>query len=131
MGEKIIVCDKCEHEFFTNAVSINERDVEVGRGEVITLFYFECPKCKTIYKICLKDSRYYSLVNDLTDAKARVRKLSGKCTEDIMSNLIASANAKKQRLANYVKMLDRKYPGVFTHSPINKEEIIYRENYTE
>lgn len=126
-----IVCDKCKHEFFVNAVLIKEKDVKIDENKSIILCYFECPKCRTIYKICLKDSRYYELKNDVRRATSRIKNNKGKCSVDIMNSLIVAANVKKQRLANHVKKLDEKYPGVFTYSPIKKEEIIYRENCTE
>lgn len=130
MGKKVIVCDKCKHEFLIDAVSIKEKNVKINNNK-ITLVYFECPKCNTIYKICLKDFKYNELAEDLSKAKKKIRKLSGKCTISMMNGLILAANTKQNRLANHVKELDKQYPGVFTYSPKNKKEIIYRENYTE
>ena len=126
-----IVCDKCNHEFFANAVLIKEKNVKIDENKSIILCYFECPKCRTIYKICLKDSRYYELKSEVQKAISRIKSNKGKGSVDMMNSLIVAANIKKQCLANHVKKLDEKYPGVFTYSPNKKEEIIYRENYTE
>lgn len=62
--EKVIVCDKCEHEFRLKSVDIKETKVNC-QGAELKLMFFTCPKCNEIYKVCLKDSWYNTLLKDL------------------------------------------------------------------
>lgn len=113
-GEKVIVCDKCKHEFLIGSVGIKECSVEIG-GKKLLLDYFMCPECKKIYKVLFVDGdEYRALVDDLLATEKRIRKLHGKGNEQLLDRLQGMALRKKERIQNYVKKMNAQYPGTFT-----------------
>lgn len=121
--EKVIQCDKCEYEFPLNAVKIYEANVDVD-GRQMLLVYFACPKCNQIYRIALKDSRYIELQQDLEKTKKRIRKNHGSQNVEFARTLDGMVRMKVQRLRNYAKQLNGKFPGTFAFvvSENNHEE---------
>lgn len=119
----IIVCDECKHEFYLDSVNINEAIVELN-GVPVTLVYFACPKCDKIYRISIQDKRYYELVEDLEKTKKRIRRNFGKNNMAKAEALKSMALKKKERLANYVQVVNQMFPGtfVFVASENNNEE---------
>lgn len=125
VGEKIIVCDECSAEFLMTSVKIEECSVRVGDKELL-LDYFVCPKCNKIYKVLfVEEQRYRELIDDLLETEKRIRKLKGRGNVQLLSTLQRMALTKKQRVQTYVNGMNNKYPGTFTFSSVNKEEIIY------
>lgn len=109
----IIVCDKCKHEFYLNAVGIHEAIVELN-GVPVTLVYFACPKCNKIYRISIQDRRYYELVEDLEKTKKRIRRNYGSNNQEMARLLNSMMFKKKQRLKEYVDRVNKMFPGTFT-----------------
>ena len=125
-----VKCDKCEHEFLLNAVGINDTNVIID-GQEYELQYFVCPECDKIYRILIKDSKYYKLVEELESAKKRIRRNWGKMGQQMQQTLNDVAMKKQERLKAYSVKLNQKFPGVFEFTtPENGERyIIYRENH--
>lgn len=109
----IIVCDECKHEFYLDAVGIHEAIVELN-GVPVTLVYFACPKCNKIYRISIKDRRYYELVEDLEKTKKRIRRNHGSNNQEMARMLNSMVFKKKQRLEEYVDKVNKMFPGTFT-----------------
>ncbi len=124
---KVVRCDDCKHEFFVNAVNIEEATVKVSRQEFI-LVYFTCPKCNKIYRITLKDKRYEELKEDIEKTKNRIRKNYGSGNEEFASTLNSMVTKKHERLNNHVDNLNKKFPGTFTFvtSENNNEDKIIK-----
>ena len=130
MNQKLKVkCDKCEHEFFLDAVGINDTNVIID-GQEYELQYFVCPECDKVYRILIKDSKYYKLVEELESVKKRIRRNWGKMGQRLQQTLNEVAMKKQERLKAYSVKLNQKFPGVFEFTtPENGEQhIIYREN---
>ena len=109
----IIVCDECKHEFYLDAVGIHEAIVELN-GVLVTLVYFACPKCNKIYRISIKDRRYYELAEDLEKTKKRARRNHGSNNKETARMLNSMVFKKKQRLEEYVDKVNKMFPGTFT-----------------
>ena len=109
----IIVCDECKHEFYLNAVGIHEAIVELN-GVPVNLVYFACPKCNKIYDISIQDRRYYELVDDLKEAKKRIRRNYGNNNQEMARMLNSMVFKKKQRLKEHVDKVNKMFPGTFT-----------------
>lgn len=124
MERKIIVCDKCSHEFFLDSVKINEAKVDCN-GNQLRLAYFTCPKCNQIYRVLLKDARYEELVQDLENCKSKMRKAYKFHNASFAQTLSEMATTKKDRLKNYSAKLQEQYPGTFTYmaSENNHEDL--------
>lgn len=122
----IIVCDKCKHEFYLDAVGIHEAIVELN-GVPVTLVYFACPKCNKIYRVLLKDARYEELKVDLEKTKKRIRRNQGSNNVEFARMLNNMVLKKAKRLENHCKKLLAKYNGTFTFvaSENNSKEIKY------
>lgn len=127
MKERALVkCDKCEHEFFLNAVGINEAIVELN-GTNVTLVYFACPKCDKIYRISIQDKRYYELKEDIEETKKRIRRLNGSKNFEMAKILDSMVIKKHERLKAYVEMVHKAFPGEFVFVPSEsnpKEKLI-------
>lgn len=124
--EKAIVkvkCDECEHEFFLEAVGINEAIVELN-GVPVTLVYFACPKCNKIYRVSIQDKRYYELKEDLEDTKKRIRRLNGSKNFEMAKILNSMVIKKQERLSAYMEAVRKAFPGefVFVSSESNPKE---------
>lgn len=121
-----IVCDECKHEFSLKAVKIEEATIELD-GVPVTLVYFTCPKCNKIYRVSIQDKRYDELLEDLEKTKKRIRRNYGSNNEVKAKHLNDLVLKKKQRLANYVKLVNKKFNGTFTFVTLenNDKEIRY------
>jgi len=111
--ERIIVCDKCEYEFRLKSVDIKETKVNC-QGTELTLMFFTCPKCNEIYKVCLKDSWYNTLLKDLEKMKKRIRRNFGSSNIEFARTLNGMLLKKQERLKKYTMTLNTKYSGTFT-----------------
>lgn len=109
----IIVCDECKYEFYLDAVGIREDIVELN-GVPVTLVYFVCPKCNKIYRISIRDRRYYELVEDLEKIKKRIRRNHGSNNQEMARMLNSMVFKKKQRLEEYIDKVNKMFPGTFT-----------------
>lgn len=109
----VIVCDECKHEFFLEAVKINEAIVELN-GVPVTLVYFTCPKCNKIYRISIQDRRYYELKEDLEKTKRRIRKNHGSNNDELARVLNTMVTKKHERLKAYIDKVNEMFPGTFT-----------------
>lgn len=123
-----VKCDKCEHEFLLNAVGINDTNVIID-GQEYELQYFVCPECDKVYRILIKDSKYYKLVEELESAKKRIRRNWGKMGQQMQQTLNDVAMKKQERLKAYSVKLNQKFAGVFefTVPESGEQHIIYRE----
>lgn len=120
--EKVIVCDKCEHEFRLKSVDIQETKVDC-LGDELTLAFFTCPKCNEIYKICLKDEQYDIILEDLEKMKKRIRRNFGSSNVEFARTLNGMLLRKQERLKNHTMKLNAKYSGTFTFAASeNKSE---------
>lgn len=122
---KTIVCDNCSAEFLMKSVKIEECSVRVG-NKIMLLDYFTCPECNSIYKVLfVEEQKYRELVDDLLKTEKRIRKLKGQGNLQLLDTLQKMAYTKQQRLQAYVSGINERYPGTFTFSSENKEEILY------
>lgn len=131
MNQKLkIKCDNCEHKFFLDAEGINDTDIIID-GQEYELQYFVCPKCDKLYRVLLKDSNYYNLVEELADAKTRIRRSWGKLGQQMQQVLNEVAMKKQARLKAYSIKLNQKFSGVFefTTPETGERHIIYREKH--
>lgn len=123
--EMLVKCDECEHEFFLEAVGINEAIVELNCVSVI-LVYFACPKCNKIYRISIQDKRYYELKEDLEKAKRRIQKNNGSKNMEMAKIFYSMTVKKHERLKAHIDKVNKAFPGtfVFVKSENDKEKII-------
>lgn len=121
----LIKCDECKHEFFLNAVGINEAIVELN-GVPVTLVYFACPKCNKIYRISIQDRRYYEMQEDIEKTKKRIRKYNGRHNMKMSDTLHSMIVKKQERLKAYVELVNKTFSGtfVFVTSENNQEKSI-------
>lgn len=121
----LIKCDECKHEFFLNAVGINEAIVELN-GVPVTLVYFACPKCNKIYRISIQDRRYYEMQEDIEKTKKRIRKYNGRHNMKMSDTLYSMIVKKQERLKAYVELVNKTFSGtfVFVTSENNQEKSI-------
>ena len=108
-----VICDECKHEFFLKAIKINEAIVEL-KGVPVTLVYFTCPKCNKIYRVSIQDKRYYELKEDLEKTQKRIRKNHGSNNDEMSRILNSMVFKKKQRLSEYVELVNKTFTGTFT-----------------
>lgn len=109
----IVVCDECRHEFFLNAVNIENAEVKIN-DQLLTLIYFTCPKCNKLYRVSLADTRYFELREDLENTKKRIRRNHGSNNEEFARRLNQMVFTKLQRLRNHTDKLNKRFPGTFT-----------------
>lgn len=111
--ETVIECDECKHEFFLNAVKIENAEVKVN-DQQLTLIYFTCPKCNKLYRVSLADARYFELKEDLEKTKARIRRNHGSNNDEMARMLNQMVNKKLERLRIHTDKLNKKFAGTFT-----------------
>ena len=111
-AERIVYCDECNYEFLLNAVNIEQDVVELNNVPV-HLVYFVCPKCDKIYRVSIQDKLYYELKRDLEKAEKRWRRNYGRMNKAVAENLHAMIVKKHNRLKEYVKEVNKRFPGTF------------------
>lgn len=111
--EHTVECGECGAVFAVRAVKIKQSRV-VCDGEALTLTYFVCPMCGKLYRIDLRDNRWYRLYDELEQARQRIERNWGKVSEDHIAKLQALAGAKLERLKQHNKYMQEKFAGEFT-----------------
>lgn len=128
--KKIIICDECKHEFTLHDIRLQTTNVVIGNKR-LELLYYTCSECDKIYKVLLKDEKFYRLKKDLDECIHKINKFgSTKDKNAKMATMLESMFIKKKnRLDDYTSRLNAKYSGTFTFvSSENKYEennIIY------
>lgn len=110
---KMILCDDCKKEFSMNSVDIEKANISLN-GQEMVLVYFACPGCKKIYRIMLRDEKYYELNTDLQITKVRMRKAYDSGNKELARMLNEMVTKKHERLSNHVDKVNKKFPGTFT-----------------
>lgn len=112
IGKTIIKCDECEHEFFLEAIKIENADVKLN-NKLLTLTYFVCPKCNKIYRITIKDERCKLLEEDIERAKLKVQKIccSGNIAHAIFLDEMLQKKIKRFRI--HIEKLNEMFKGTF------------------
>ena len=113
IGKTRISCDECKHEFFLEAVNIEQAEVKIN-DQQLTLIYFTCPKCNKLYKVSLADARYFELREDLENTKKRIRRNHGSNNDEMASMLNQMVFKKLERLRNHTDKLNKRFSGTFT-----------------
>lgn len=134
--ESCIICDACKHEFYLNAVKIQESIVKLNNVPVV-LIYFTCPKCNKIYRVSIQDKHFYELAADINKIEKWIRKSCDNIQRNHISNseevkrmqehielLNSMVLKKKQHLVKYEDAVNKKFSGTFTFvtSENNQEE---------
>ena len=119
----IVNCDECKYEFILKSVDIKESTVEIN-GVSAILGYFVCPKCNKIYRVSLKDRRYYELKEDLDKAKMRLQNNFGSYNKEkarVLSDMIVK---KHNRLKAHINKVNKVYSGIFVFEDTANGKII-------
>ena len=105
-----LMCDRCGKVWNVKSTSIIE-----AKWNSMVLQYFLCPKCKNLYRIGLRDGKWFELFEDLKESNRRLDAVkSGRIKdEQTIRGLVGACETKKLRLQYYDKMLQSKYPGKF------------------
>lgn len=106
-----IVCDRCGKEWLAKRTKI-----EIADWNGMQLQYFLCPKCKKLYRIGLRDGKWYELLEDFKKAEKRLDAAKvGRITDErTINGMVGACEAKKLRLQQYDGVLQSKYQGTFT-----------------
>lgn len=128
MSETIgyIICDCCKNEFLCGSTNIGWEEVVIG-GKALSLTYFVCPYCNTVYRVLLvEEKKYRELVNDIVKTRDRIKNQQGKGNPALLENLQNALEKKKKRIRRYVDIINRRYPGTFIlASENNQSKIVY------
>lgn len=92
------------------------------------LTYYMCPVCGTVYKILLVDGKKYrDLITDYVNTRKRIERQRGKENEQLLQQLVSMAHIKQRRIREYVKAVNKKFPGTFqlVTSENNEPVMIY------
>lgn len=120
-----IVCDKCKHGFSLNAVNIKESPIDIGDDKLI-LMYFECPKCKKIYRVTLKDEKSEELLQILKKTEQKLKERKGCASIELVRKLEGMVNVRKEQYEYYINMLNNHYSGCFKYEKSKgKKRIVY------
>lgn len=120
-----IICDKCKHGFSLNTVKIKESPIEIEDDNLI-LMYFECPKCKKIYRITLKDEKSEELLEVLKKTEQKLKERVWCGNEELVRQLEGLVNARKDSYESYINILNNHYPGSFKYEASKgKKRIVY------
>lgn len=121
----MIICDECKHEFFLKSVKIDETFVELN-DTTVALTYFTCPKCNKIYRVLIKDRRYYELKEDLEKTRRKMYKKNGSNDVKVLHSMVVK---KHERLKTYVDKVNKMFPGTFifeaSENNQEKKKIVY------
>lgn len=112
-----IVCDKCKHGFSLNTVKIKESPIDIGDDKLI-LMYFECPKCKKIYRITLKDEKSEELLQILKKTEQKLKEIKGCASAELVRKLEGMVDVRKEQYEYYINMLNNHYSGCFKYKKI-------------
>lgn len=116
---KTVYCDDCGYLLANgqrNLIVVNESKVNIGAKKLV-LTYFACPRCRKIYRVQLKDARFFQLAADLENAKHKL----GHSKRNLLV-LQRSVLTREQRLKEHADNLNKKYPGTFTFASLNKDK---------
>lgn len=121
-SEQVVYCDNCNCGFNLRSVKIDKCFVNID-DEVLTLYYFMCPRCKSIYKVCVVDDRIYNdLKDELMSVRRRIRNSIDTGHLESVQVYKKAEKRKMARLKKYVSYMHQRYNGKFV---IKENEIVY------
>ena len=122
MGNINIICDSCEKQFKLSSVGIKTSLMDLDEGACDVVF-FNCPSCKRVHLVYVKDARWTELKTDLDKQVKRQARMHGRENTQLAKVIAEMIEKKKARLSKHVDNLKRKYDGRFT--------LVTTENGTE
>lgn len=109
---RMIKCESCGSLYGLSEIEVQERNC---KGMNFSVMYYECPRCKKMFLIAVKDQRYYELLDDVSVIQKRILKCRDKEVNDEFAEKLAHLlRTKQDRLSEYVEKLRNKYEGKFT-----------------
>lgn len=125
---KFVVCDNCEKSFVLKSKDIKVKKVNID-DEVLSLVYFECKHCKEIFRICLHDDEYDDLRKRVEVSRNNLKDCTRFDNVDVFSMRLSLLEKDIEKLTNYIKSFENKYPGKFVYDLHGDKKIIYvKEN---
>lgn len=112
--EKIIVCDKCNWNFNLESAEIKETSF-LFNNKMYDLVYFVCPSCDEVYRILIRDKRFYELQEDLEKAKSRLNRTYQTGNAVLREKFYSIVLKKKQRLEEHVLKTNKLFSGNFVY----------------
>ena len=122
MGDINIICDSCGKQFKLSSVGIKTSLMYLDEGACDVVF-FNCPSCKRVHIVSVKDARWTELKTDLDKQVKRQARMHGRENQQLAKVIAEMIEKKKARLSKHVDNLKRKYDGRFT--------LVTTENGTE
>lgn len=107
-----IKCDSCKYIWGIENIKLKERSLIINDSKLI-LTYFECPRCKKIFKVVLKDRNYFYLVDKLNKIKEEIQ-LNFNSKDKVKADILKNELLKVENLIKENNdRLNKKYPGKF------------------
>lgn len=127
IASESVICDECKSVFLYGSINIDKCYVDCN-GTMLHLTYYMCPVCGAVYKILLVDGKKYrDLIADYVNTRKRIERQRGKENEQLLQQLVSMAHIKQRRIREYVKEVNKKFPGTFqlVASENNEPVMIY------
>lgn len=127
-----IVCDNCGKQFTLSSVGIKTSRMDLDEGACDVVF-FNCPSCKAVYVVSVKDAKWIKLKADLDKQVERQARMHGRKDIQFAKYIGELILVKKERLGKHTEKLKQKYDGRFTlvrtESGIEDLKLLPRETW--
>lgn len=104
-----VICDKCGYNFDVNKMLHVQSTKAMLEGELLTITWFQCPKCKNIYVVGISNASSEALKKQLDKKRRKYKKSLGKEVSAVQIRLYDAMDDKLEKYKRYQVMLKQHY----------------------
>ena len=104
-----VICDKCGYNFDVSRMLHVQSTEAMLEGELLTITWFQCPKCKSIYIVGISNASSEILKQQLEKKRRNYKKSLGREPSAVQIRLYDAMEDKSEKYKRYQVMLKQHY----------------------
>lgn len=104
-----VICDKCGYNFDVNRMLHVQSIKATLEGELLTITWFQCPRCKSIYIVGISNASSEILKKQFEKKRRKYQNSLGKQSPAVQNKLCEAMEDKCEKYRRYQVMLKKHY----------------------
>lgn len=104
-----VICDKCGHSFNVDRMLHVQSIKATLEGELLTITWFQCPRCKSIYIVGISNASSEMLKKQFEKKRRKYQNSLGKEVPAVQTKLYEVMEDKFEKYKRYQIMLKQHY----------------------
>lgn len=104
-----VICDKCGYNFDINKMLHVQSTKAMLEGEMLTITWFQCPRCKSVYIVGISNASSETLKKQFEKKRRKYKNSLGKEVPAVQTRLYEAMEDKSEKYKRYQVMLKQHY----------------------